>query len=168
MALFGSLSTLQAQLLKAPRLAAVWPYLQQGLEPASSVHQRIRAHSPGVETRVELGDGIFALEQAYLTKDPAKARFESHRAHVDIQLIVAGVEEMQVADVRFLHVAEDFTPARDILFYADFASASALRVVAGEAAVFFPVDGHRPSLRVGDSAAVWKTVVKVPVSVFEA
>jgi beta-galactosidase beta subunit len=39
-------------------------------------------------------------------------------------------------------------------------------VVAGEAAIFFPVDGHMPGLRPGGVAGlVRKTVIKVPVPV---
>ena len=50
------------------------------------------------------------------------------------------------------------------LLYGDYAAASQLRFRAGEAAVFFPKDGHMPSLRAGATAQlVRKTVVKVPV-----
>jgi YhcH/YjgK/YiaL family protein len=57
-----------------------------------------------------------------------------------------------------------FRRLRDLATYLDAADASQLRLRAGEAAVFFPVDVHMPSLRVGaEPALVRKSVVKVPV-----
>lgn len=51
----------------------------------------------------------------------------------------------------------NLTPTRDV------PEASLLRLRAGEAAVYFPVDAHMPCLLVDKPAIVRKTVVKVPV-----
>jgi YhcH/YjgK/YiaL family protein len=63
-----------------------------------------------------------------------------------------------------LKVAEDLRPAKDVLFYEGFARHTTLRVAAGEVAVFFPVDGHRPLVAAGAPMLVRKVVVKVPVA----
>jgi beta-galactosidase beta subunit len=44
-----------------------------------------------------------------------------------------------------------------------FEAASVLRLGAGEAAVFFPVDGHMPSIAIAAPVLVHKSVIKVPV-----
>jgi YhcH/YjgK/YiaL family protein len=107
---------------------------------------------------------VFALEQAYLSKPVAQGKWEAHQDHIDVQVIVSGRELMGVTEVARLVLAEDHRPGRDLMFYAAFAEGSTLRVQAGELAVFYPADGHMPSLADGEPAVVRKTVVKVPVA----
>jgi YhcH/YjgK/YiaL family protein len=75
-----------------------------------------------------------------------------------------GEEIMELSDVSNLTVSEDLRPAKDVLFYAGYEKHSTLRVNAGEVAVFFPVDGHRPLVAPAAPALVRKVVVKVPVA----
>ncbi len=164
MALFGSPETLRAQLATTPSFERAFAYVEECLRPGSAANQRLQAVKAGDTERVELGGGVFALEQAYDSKPRAAGRWESHYAYIDVQLIVTGEELMEVTDVKRLEIAEDFTPAKDLLFYQPFDDGSVLRMKAGEAAVFFPVDAHKPSLAVGSPSLVRKTVVKVPVA----
>ncbi|HTJ77909.1 MAG TPA: YhcH/YjgK/YiaL family protein [Rariglobus sp.] len=164
MALFGSLETLHAQLATTPAFQRAFAYIEECLSPGTAGFQRLHAVEPGQTERVELGGGVFALEQAYNTKPRAEGKWESHLAYIDVQAIILGDELMEVTDVKRLQVAEDFTPGKDLLFYQTFAEGSVLRMKTGEAAVFFPVDAHKPSLAVGTPALVRKTVVKVPVA----
>jgi YhcH/YjgK/YiaL family protein len=164
MALFGSLETLSAQLATTPSFERAFAYVAECLRPDSVAHQRLRAVKAGETGRVELGGGVFALEQAYESKPRAEGRWESHHAHIDVQVIVAGEEFMEATDVKRLEIAEDFTPAKDLLFYQPFDGGSVLRIKAGEAAIFFPADAHMPSLAVGTPSLVRKTVVKIPVA----
>lgn len=164
MAIFGTLDTLRGQLVRPEHFAEVFAYAAEMLRPGSAAQARIEKIPAGTTGRVELGGGAFALEQAYWTKPRSEGRWESHRAYIDVQLVVAGEEQMEVADAARLTVAEDLTPAKDLIFYQPFGAGSVLRVRAGEAAVFFPADAHLPSLRLGmEPALVRKTVVKVPV-----
>jgi biofilm protein TabA len=164
MAFFGTLDTLRAQLVRPEHFAAAFAYVAEALRPGSAAHMRIAQIAAGTTGRVELAGGAFALEQAYLTKSRTEGRWESHRAYIDVQVVVAGEELMEVTDASRLAVAEDLTPQKDLIFYQPFDAGSVLRVHAGEVAVFFPMDAHLPSLRVGAEAAlVRKTVVKVPV-----
>jgi biofilm protein TabA len=164
MAIFGTLDTLRVQLARPEYFAATLAYMAEMLRPDSAVHERIGRIAAGVTERVELAGGAFALEQVYLTRPRTEGRWESHRAYIDVQVVVAGEELMEVADVAQLAVAEDLRPAKDLIFYQSFNHGSILHVHAGEAAVFFPSDAHLPSLRVGAAATlVRKTVIKVPV-----
>lgn len=161
MALHGSLSTVAAQLAHPAHFAAGMAYLAEAFDATSAVAARINAMPVGETVRIDLADGAFALEQVYLSK--TEGRFESHERYIDLQAVVAGEEFMDVADVKHLAQVDNFFAERDVAFYADFARGSRWRVGPGEVAVFFPVDGHRPSLAIGEPAVVRKTVVKVPV-----
>ncbi len=165
MALFGSLATVRAQLAGCPSFDRTFAYVEEMLRPGSPAHQRMLAVPEGETERVELGDGVFALEQAYVAKPRAEGRWEAHRAYIDVQVIVTGDELMEVTDTSRLVVTEDRTPEKDVLFFAAYDEGSVLRMRAGELAVFYPIDAHKPSLAAGDPAAlVRKTVVKVPVA----
>lgn len=163
MALFGSVDTLRAQLARPDHFAAAFHYLRQALDPASPVHARILALSPGETRRVELAGGAFVLEQAYRTRPRAEGRFEAHAAFVDLQAMVQGDERMEVIDAGRLAEQENLLAERDVRFFADAGDASVWRVRAGEVAVFFPADAHMPSLAVDAPQVVHKAVVKVPV-----
>jgi biofilm protein TabA len=164
MAVFGTLDTLRAQLARPEYFAAAFAYAAEALRPGGAARERIGKIAVGASERIELAGGVFAIEQVYLTRLRSEGRWESHRAYIDVQVVVEGEELMEVADAARLSVAEDFRPAKDLIFYRPIDGASLLRARAGEAAVFFPADAHLPSLRVGASAAlVRKTVVKVPV-----
>ncbi len=163
MALFGSLATVRFQLAHAAYFEAAFAYLDEVMRPGSAGFKRILGIEAGKTERVELSGGSFALEQAYLTKPRDQGFFESHRAYIDLQVIVSGEELMEVADVAKLAVDEDFTPGKDLIKYRMFDGASVVRVGAGEAAVFFPVDGHMPTLAVKAPVLLHKTVIKVPV-----
>ncbi len=164
MALLGSLSTVREQSVLARLHPSAFAYLAEALDAASAVHRRILDLPVDRTDRIELGGGVFVLEQAYLPKARSEGRFEAHRCFIDLQAIIAGNELMEVIDVARLRVSEDLTPERDVLFFHDTADASVLRVVRGDIAVFYPVDAHLPSLACGTPALVRKAVVKVPVS----
>jgi biofilm protein TabA len=71
---------------------------------------------------------------------------------------------MEVVDDSRITVRQAYDAERDLITYLDINDASHLRVRAGEATIFFPVDVHMPSLRAGAAPVlVRKTVVKVPV-----
>lgn len=164
MAQFGSLASLRQQ-NTAPQFAAAFAYATEALQVGSPVHTRIAAMAAGTVERIELGDGAFAMEQVYHAKAREDGFFESHRKYIDVQVIVEGVELMEVEDISRLTVTQDYDAEKDFMKYAiAVPDAAKLIVRAGEATLFFPVDGHMPSLRVvGRSTLVRKTVVKVPV-----
>jgi len=164
MAIFGSLATLRAQAGDTEKFRAAFAYLEDVLSPDGAGARRLRQIAEGKTDRVELSAGVFALEQVYRTKDRNDTAFESHRAHIDIQVIVEGEELIEVQDIAGLQVKEDRTPDQDILFYQPQVRSTVLHLKAGEATILYPVDGHMPSLSVGASPGlVRKTVVKVPV-----
>lgn len=162
MAIFGPYRQICGQLADG-RFAAALAYLDEVWAPDAEAGKRMGRLGAGETVRVELAGGAFALEQAYEPKARTDGFFESHRQYIDVQAIVAGEELMEVEDITRLVVAMPLDPARDLVKYADTVVASVLRMRTGDIAVFFPEDGHMPSLRWRAGGIVRKTVVKVPV-----
>lgn len=107
------------------------------------------------------GEEVFALVQTYETGPATEKRFESHRAHLDVQYVAEGEERILHAPVRLLEVADPYDPATDLAFYAEPRAASSLLVRAGDFAVLLPGDGHKPGCMAGGRHRVKKVVVKV-------
>lgn len=163
MAIFGPWAAVNNQLARDPRFATALAYVAEAVRAGSPVHARIARITAGQTERVELSGGSFALEQVYEPRLRPDGFFESHRTYADVQVIVEGEELMEVEDVSRLVVNQPYLPERDLIKYADTPVASVLRMRAGDIAVFFPEDGHMPSLRWRAAGLVRKTVVKVPV-----
>ena len=163
MAIFGSLTTVRAQLAHDPRFTAAFDHVAEALAPASVVRQRVDRIAVGATERIELAGGAFALEQAYLAKPRAEAFLESHRKYIDVQAVVAGEEIQEVADIARMTVDAPYDAGRDLIKYRDYHDTSALSAREGLVAVFFPVDGHI-SRAIARPVLVRKVVVKVPVS----
>lgn len=165
MAIFGAIETVKAQCPRTPAMTTAWNYIAELLRPGSAIQQRLLGQTPGASEKHELADGVFAIEQTYETKPRAEGFFEAHRRMIDIQVVVAGDEIMEVVDLLRAKEKDPYQESRDLTVFADTAEGSRLRFAAGEAAVFFPNDVHMPGLRVGGGPVlVRKSVLKVPVN----
>lgn len=165
MALFGSLAALRIQTAGRPVFTATFSYLDELFRAGSTAGERLNAIAIGETHRIELDGGAFALEQVYRSKTRPEGFFESHRKYIDVQVVFAGLEWMEIADLTQAVAREPYNGSRDLLIYQDVANASLLHVGAGYAAIFYPSDVHMPGLcGAGVPAVVRKTVVKVPVS----
>ena len=165
MALFGSIGSLRAQAPQTPLFGLAFSYIEELMRTGSSAQARIRGIARGDAQKIELGGGAFAIEQVYETKPRAEGFFESHRQYIDVQVIVEGEELMEVIDASAIAVNQPYQEDRDLITYLDTANASHLRLGTGQATIFYPVDVHMPTLRLGSSAVlVRKTVVKIPVA----
>lgn len=164
MAIFGSLATVRQQLGQNKQFESAFAYLDDAFHPGSAASLRLQQLVEGKSDRIDLANGAFALEQAYKTKSRAEGFFESHRAYIDVQVVVSGEEFIEVADVRGLQVKEDRTPAKDVIIYHMTDQSSPLRMRAGDAAILYPIDGHMPSIATEAPTTVRKIVVKVPVA----
>lgn len=164
MAIFGSLSTIRAQCGGFDYFNPAFVYLDELTRMGSVARNRLEAMAAGTSARIELTGGMFAMEQVYLTKARADGCFESHRKYIDVQVVLTGEEVMEVAEIGRLPVRVGYDADKDVVLYHDFAGASVLRFQAGEAGVYFPVDGHMPCLHAGAEAQlIRKSVIKVPV-----
>jgi len=164
MALLGNINALREQLIVTPRFSVALDYLAQAVNPGTETHARITAVSAGEMRRVDLAEGVFALEQTYEGKPVEEGRWEAHDRHIDLQAILVGPERMDVCPRTQLPINEDRLAADDVCFLDDAGLFSTWIVQSGEIAVFFPRDAHKPSLTAGFSGLIYKTCVKVPVN----
>ena len=164
MAFIGTLAAVRQRCAHLPEFQAAFAYAAQAVTPGSPAHARIAALAGGATHLHELGGGAYAMEMAYLTKPRAEGFFETHRQYVDVQVVVAGEELMELAAAPRLGVTQPYEAAKDLTKHADTKASSVLRMAAGDVAVFWPEDAHMPALAVGAPALVRKIVVKVPVA----
>jgi YhcH/YjgK/YiaL family protein len=106
------------------------------------------------------GDAVVAGVADYATRDEFDSRWEAHRKHIDIQLVLSGEELVGVAPLDNL-IAEPYNDANDILFASG--QGDLLKLTPGRFLVLFPHDAHMPGLQVGEPAPVRKLVVKVRI-----
>jgi YhcH/YjgK/YiaL family protein len=116
------------------------------------------------EGRYELGrKKIYALVMSYATVDPAKARFETHRKHVDLQYSLQGGEVIEWAARESLARDGGYDPDKDVQFHRAGQALGRIVKTAGYFSIFTPVDAHRPKIRTAGFGSVTKVVVKIPV-----
>ena len=118
--------------------------------------------APG--TRLELGDDIGTVAVAEFTSlDPqVQTRFEAHRRFIDVHVVLAGQELLDVAALDALTVATEFDEGSDIGFH-DGERTVSVTLRPGWFVVCFPHDAHRPGVWVDGPARVLKAVGKLKV-----
>ena len=142
--------------------ASVYEGLHAGIDMALKA---VAAYTPdNYETgRIEIdGDNVFLNRLAYATNDPANAKFEAHRAYVDVMYMVEGEETIYVKPVSQLsNITSEYNPDGDYLL-ADFdADATPIHLTAGSFIILYPQDAHAPGCKYGESKNVKKIVGKV-------
>lgn len=115
--------------------------------------------------RIEIdGERLYASVASYETGSREERRFEAHRRYIDVQVLLAGEETIDVALERDLPVLEAYDEQRDVMFLKPPAHAASLPMRPGRFAVFFPHDVHRPGCHLRDKQKVRKIVMKVAVA----
>jgi len=107
------------------------------------------------------GDEVFALVSSYDTGPATERRFETHRRHLDLQLVAEGTERILHAPAAALAPATEYDEGADVRFYADPPFSSSLLLRPGDVALFHPDDAHKPGCMAGGRHRVKKVVVKV-------
>jgi biofilm protein TabA len=164
MALFGTLDHLAGLLVSDSRFQPGLRYIRRLCAADSPDALRLRALADGAVEEIRLEQGSVAFDQVYTTRSRRDCFFESHRTYIDIQFIFAGEEVMDVLPIGGLAVDAPYSEKQDVIKYLDPGTGSRLHLHAGQAAIFFPEDGHMPGQYQAAPGLVRKTVVKVPVS----
>jgi len=115
------------------------------------------------EGRYEVDADLFFLVQRYVTRPESAARYEAHRRYADIQYLLSGQETLYWADIARMEPLVPFDAQKDVGFYKDTPRHGSVTLCAGELAVFFPEDCHKPSFypEGGEPCSVQKVVMKV-------
>lgn len=110
-----------------------------------------------------MGDRMFSLPQTYQTVPASEKKFEAHRRYIDIQYILSGEEVIEHVNAGLLRPDGNFDADMDVGFFLDPTTSSPVVLRAGDFAIFFPHDAHKPCLSVDQQVTVRKVVVKVAV-----
>jgi biofilm protein TabA len=136
------------------RYAALGPRIALALR-----HARVTRFHDWAEGEYPLeGGAVRALVQRYQSKPAADGRWEAHRRHIDLQMVVEGEERIGVAPLGTL-VAEPYDEARDLLWLSGTGDEVTLR--PGDFVLLWPEDGHMPGLQADGPVAVTKVVYKI-------
>jgi YhcH/YjgK/YiaL family protein len=112
--------------------------------------------------KVIQGRELFVRIMSYAPKPATENRFEIHRIYADVQYIVSGAEIMQTARMKDLTPLAEYDGIGDYHFFKSSMATTDLIVQAGEFAVFYPHEPHRPSCSYeGYQGMVKKLVFKV-------
>lgn len=111
----------------------------------------------------DLGEGVRASVQRYVTSPAKELSFETHERFYDVQYVVEGQEYMGVASRDGLKVKTPYDADNDVTFYEDPDLPGQVLLRKGEYIILAPEDAHKPRCAAGEPALVVKIVVKVPV-----
>jgi biofilm protein TabA len=107
------------------------------------------------------GDRVYATVSKSAGRKKEDALLEAHERYIDIQLVLAGTDDMGWKPKSLCHQPSgEYDQQSDIQFFADEPSAW-LAVGSGAFAIFFPEDAHMPLISSGE---LHKVVVKVTVA----
>ncbi len=108
------------------------------------------------------GDNVYANVQEYDTKLWENTNWETHGKYIDIQCVIQGKEKIGWCDALNLTVKENRLESDDVIIYdKDYEPFTDGILSAGEFAVYFPTDAHRPCGCYQQPALVKKIVIKV-------
>ncbi|GAU75702.1 YhcH/YjgK/YiaL family protein [Fusibacter sp. 3D3] len=109
------------------------------------------------------GKAVYAMVMEKTTEPIEKRAPEAHVKYIDIQFVISGTEKMGFAVLSDQPVIkEDKLVEKDVvLFENEIMNESFAILSAGDYAVFYPEDVHRPLCQVENSETVKKIVVKI-------
>jgi len=106
------------------------------------------------------GDDVFALVFKEHGKAKGESKLETHRHYADIQIVLAGTEQMGWKPLgSCISPTGEHDSEKDIRFFNDEPD-TWFSVNPGQLVLFFPEDGHLPMISDGE---IHKVVIKVAV-----
>lgn len=167
MAIISNINGIFNYLPKSQVFNNIRDYLINSLDICSLEYKRINNLPLGSFEKVELFDDIFAIEQTFQTKNRRKCFFESHQKFVDIQMVISGIEQMELIDISNLKIKEPYNSDTDFIIYNLTNKSSKIVLQSADIVIFFPNDGHMGIPKFKKKCIVFKTVIKVPVKYFK-
>ncbi|OIQ86576.1 toxin-antitoxin biofilm protein TabA [mine drainage metagenome] len=143
-------------IVNAERYAALHPLFPQAFEYIRNTDLSVLP--PGRYPVV--GEDLFAIVEQLPGRTREAAQLECHRQHIDIQLVLDGVDEMgwkPLADCQ--DPVSDYRPEKDIQFFRD-PPAAWIATPPGAFCIFFPTDAHAPLV---GSHPIRKVILKIRV-----
>jgi|GEM_PF-2552544 len=122
----------------------------------------LREQRPWTAETEEVCEGILVKKVEYPTTSPSTCQFENHERDVDLQVVIEGMECIEIARPEDVGEANQRDSDGDVAFYADPVNpVTKLLLGEGRYAVFFPEDVHRCGASVSGGVRLRKYVFKV-------
>lgn len=115
------------------------------------------------EGPIELGHGVTAYVQHYVTTPSKQLRFETHERFFDVQYLISGEERIGIAARKDLIPIGTYDAEKEISYYEEPEHCGELLLCEGNFVIVAPEEAHKPRCAAGKPCAVKKIVVKVPV-----
>jgi biofilm protein TabA len=107
------------------------------------------------------GTDLYAGVQRYQTSASEEKKWEAHERYGDIQVVFAGQEYCGHTHRDNLQSIQPYSTEKDVeKFAAPTTPFSRLLLSPGQFCIFYPEDGHQPGVKVAESQAVLKVVIK--------
>ena len=110
-----------------------------------------------------IDDNFYFMIQSYMTKPVNECQLESHRKNIDIQIMLKGVEFIDIADVSRLCIKKDYDEDKDIMFWNAPPQMARTTLNVGDCIVLYPENAHRGAVTLKENTHVLKIVGKVRV-----
>lgn len=142
--------------------AARYAGVHAGIPAAVEAAKKLSAvqYTPG---RVEIdGDHLYLNCAEYDTHDREGALTEAHRTHLDVMVMVEGVETVYVKRTDALqNVTKPYDASIEALLADTDEDVSSIRLCKGDFLVLFPEDAHAPGCHADAPCHVKKAIGKV-------
>ena len=111
-----------------------------------------------------LGEKLFVRVIKLSPKPASENKFETHRKHADIQVVLKGTELMQVARPQDLTKVTEYDSKGDYQFFQSPHSVCDVVVHPKQFVIFMPGEPHKPGCRWNDQAGeIYKLVFKIRI-----
>ena len=88
--------------------------------------------------KVSISDSFYYSVLRYVTKSKYEAELELHRKHVNIQIIVKGEEQIDIADVSRLTLKENYNADNDVMLWNIPEQMARITFKAGDYIILYP------------------------------
>jgi YhcH/YjgK/YiaL family protein len=109
--------------------------------------------------RYELSDGDFVLVQEGATKPVSEGKFEAHKNFLDLQVVVAGKENIKWQNIDLLNETVPYDEAVDKVNFSG--EGDTLSINEGMFYIMFPEDGHMACVHLDAPSSYRKLVIKI-------
>lgn len=119
-----------------------------------------------IKTSLEIGryefEGGFLMVQKGDTKPMKDGDFEAHIKYVDLQIVVAGSEEIAWCHMDNMVLSQAYNAEKDVHFFKAEEKHTML-ITEGMFYIAFPHDGHKAVRHILEPKSFTKVIIKLPV-----
>ncbi len=105
------------------------------------------------------GDSIFAMINRYHTDTPEVVQLEAHKKYIDLQDVYSGNETLGIVPLTNQTPSKTYDKENDFQLFEE--TYNELAFNKGMFSILYPDDIHAPGLKLNDSEAVIKVVLKI-------